>query len=224
MVSDYIPDPDGDFYVWEQNFLRTAGTDPAAVGITAEDVTALGTARDAWEAAYLDNETRQAAARAARQLKDDTRRAFESAIRAVVKRIQAAPIVTDDQRRALGITVKDAVATSAPAAATRPVAVVSTAQRLRHEIRFYDEATPTRKARPAGTMGCEIWVKLAAAGEAPPADEGDCTFLALDTASPYTAEYSGEESGKTAHYLLRWVSTRGEKGPWSETVSATVAG
>ena len=28
--------------------------------------------------------------------------------------------------------------------------------------------------------------------------------------------------GKTAHYMLRWVKTSGEKGPWSETVSATI--
>jgi len=25
-------------------------------------------------------------------------------------------------------------------------------------------------------------------------------------------------------YWLRWVNTRGEKGPWSEPVSATIAG
>jgi hypothetical protein len=27
-----------------------------------------------------------------------------------------------------------------------------------------------------------------------------------------------------AHYLLRWVTHHGDKGPWSETVSATIAG
>jgi len=25
-----------------------------------------------------------------------------------------------------------------------------------------------------------------------------------------------------AHYMLRWVNTRGQKGPWSETASATI--
>jgi len=29
--------------------------------------------------------------------------------------------------------------------------------------------------------------------------------------------------GKTAVYMLRWVNTRGEKGPWSEVAAATVA-
>jgi hypothetical protein len=31
------------------------------------------------------------------------------------------------------------------------------------------------------------------------------------------------DTGRTAYYALRWVSTRGEKGPWSEVAAATVA-
>jgi len=70
-------------------------------------------------------------------------------------------------------------------------------------------------------MGAELWVKI---GDAPPADPSELSFLALDTNTPYLAEYSGVQAGKKAHYMLRWVSTRGDKGPWSETVSATIGG
>ena len=44
----------------------------------------------------------------------------------------------------------------------------------------------------------------------------------LDTRTPYTADYAGADAKKTAHYMLRWVNTKGEKGPWSETASATI--
>ena len=71
-------------------------------------------------------------------------------------------------------------------------------------------------------MGCEIWVKVAAQGEAPPADPGELSFVSMDTASPYIVEYDGADGGKTAHYMLRWCKTGGEKGPWSETISATI--
>ena len=71
-------------------------------------------------------------------------------------------------------------------------------------------------------MGCEIWVKVAATGEAAPASADELSFLSMDTASPYIAEYDGKDGGKTAHYMLRWVKTNGEKGPWSETISATI--
>jgi hypothetical protein len=46
----------------------------------------------------------------------------------------------------------------------------------------------------------------------------------LDVANSYVAEFEGKDAGKTAYYMLRWVTTRGEKGPWSETVAATIAG
>ena len=71
-------------------------------------------------------------------------------------------------------------------------------------------------------MGCEIWVKVTAAGEAAPVSADELSFVTLDTASPYTVEYDGADGSKTAHYMLRWVKTNGDKGPWSETVSATI--
>ena len=46
--------------------------------------------------------------------------------------------------------------------------------------------------------------------------------VAVDTRSPYTRDYPGSEGGKQAHYMLRWVNTRGETGPWSETATATI--
>ncbi len=44
------------------------------------------------------------------------------------------------------------------------------------------------------------------------------TLLAVGPRTVYAARYGG----KTAHYLLRWVSTTGEKGAWSETAGATI--
>ncbi len=48
-------------------------------------------------------------------------------------------------------------------------------------------------------------------------------FLTMATKPSVTAEYRAADGGKTAVSMLRWVSTRGEKGPWSEVTTATVA-
>jgi hypothetical protein len=37
-----------------------------------------------------------------------------------------------------------------------------------------------------------------------------------------TIDRAGADAGKTAHYMLRWVSTTAENGPCSETASATI--
>jgi len=42
------------------------------------------------------------------------------------------------------------------------------------------------------------------------------------TRTPYTLDFAGADGGKNANYLLRWVNPTGEKGPWSETASATI--
>ncbi len=64
--------------------------------------------------------------------------------------------------------------------------------RPRHAVHFADEATPTRRAKPSGVMGAEIWVKV---GEPqgglamPPSGPSELTFLSLATRTPHVAEF-----------------------------------
>ena len=102
---------------------------------------------------------------------------------------------------------------------TRPVATIDTTQRMQHTVTFVDELTPASRAKPDGVMGCEIWMKV---DGPPPTDPSELKYLATDTRTPYVVEFDGAQAGKIAYYMLRWVSTRGEQGPWSQTVSATI--
>ena len=79
----------------------------------------------------------------------------------------------------------------------------------------------------SGVMGAEIWGWVAWAPRPrtcapPPTGPSELSFLSVDTRTPYVADYPGKDGGETAHYMLRWVSTGGAKGPWSETASATI--
>jgi hypothetical protein len=56
-----------------------------------------------------------------------------------------------------------------------------------------------------------------------PTDPAVLTFLTMTTRPSFRAEFKAGEGGKTAVYMARWVNTRGEKGPWSEVTTATVA-
>ncbi|MBL8880052.1 MAG: hypothetical protein JNG88_13105, partial [Phycisphaerales bacterium] len=47
-------------------------------------------------------------------------------------------------------------------------------------------------------------------------------FLSVSTSGTLQTDFSTAEAGKTAYYALRWLSTRGETGPWSEIAAATV--
>lgn len=65
------------------------------------------------------------------------------------------------------------------------------------------------------------WLKVALLGETPSMGAADLKFLLLSAYSPAMLNYSGDQAGLTAHYMLRW-SRREVPGPWSDTASATV--
>lgn len=218
-MPDYIPGSDAEFDNWLTTFMGTLNQEKSKLKLADADVAALESVRAAWATARADWNTKRAAAEAAQQAKQDARRNLEAEVRGRARLIQADGDVSDSVRAALGLTVQDTTRTPTGAPESRPVGVVDTSQRLRHTVSFTDEATPNSRRKPDGVRGCEIWVKV---GDPAPSDPEQLRFLALDTASPYVAEYDGADAGKPAHYMLRWVSTRGEQGPWSQTVSATI--
>lgn len=223
-MPDYIPGSDTEFQAWIDNFVSYATANLADLGLAPPDMIPISAAQSDFSTKFSANITAQQAAQSARQDKDDARDELEGLIRALVRRLQASPDVDDTEREGLGITVPDRIRTTSTGGIdTRPIGSVDTSQRLRHEIRFTDESTPTSRAKPKGVMGCEIWVKVADPGAPAPTSPDELSFITLDTATPYTAEYDGRDGGKTAHYMLRWVKSNGEKGPWSETVSATIS-
>ena len=220
MAGDYIPRPDGDFDAWQANFVTYASANAAALGLDpVVDIPPLTLGQAVWTTDYAANTAAQAAAQAARQAKEAARGSFEGVIRPLVGVLQASADVDDTERKALGITVPDTTPTPVGPPTTRPLVTVDTAQRLQHTIAFQDELTPTSRAKPEGVRGAQIWVKI---GDPPPTDPNELTYLATDTRTPYVTDFDGVDGNKVAHYMLRWESTRGDVGPWSETASATI--
>jgi hypothetical protein len=213
-MPDYIPSSDAEFDDWLDNFTQTL----SQIHGHDQDGT-LATAHTNWTTTFADYKTKKAASEAARQAKDEARQTLEAAVRTRTRAVQADADVSNATRAALRLNISDGRRTPAAAPTTRPVATIDTSQSLRHTIEFFDEQTPNSRRKPDGVRGCEIWVKI---GDAAPADPAEMRFLALDSATPYIAEYDGADAGKTAHYRLRWSSTRGEVGPWSQLVNATI--
>jgi hypothetical protein len=137
--------------------------------------------------------------------------------------VQGYPKTTNADRAEMGITVRPPKGTPAQTPSTRPLALVDGGGRLTHTLRLTDESTPTRRARPKGVLGAEVWVKLVDPGTPAPTDPALLSFLTMATKPSVIAEYRAANGGKTAVYMLRWVNTRGEKGPWSDITTATVA-
>lgn len=218
-MADYIPGPDANFQSWQDNFLTYAMANLAALGITAADLAPLVAAQSTWLTDFPAHVAAANAAKAAKQAKDEARSGFVALIRPLVRRLQASEVVSDAEKAALGITVAQSPSPIGPPT-TAPICSIECGNRLQHVLRFVDEQTPTRKAKPAGVLGVEIWNKV---GETPPLNESELRFVAVDTSAPYVVNFGAADGGKTAFYWMRWVSPTGERGPWGEQSQATIA-
>lgn len=218
-MSDFIKDAgDADLVTIARQFHAVIAADLAAYGLIQTQATQFNSAVASFLAALQAHVSAQAAARNATQTKDGERETLEQLLRSYLRIIKAVPGITDAQIAALGIPASSS--TEPVQTATRPIATIDTSERLRHTIDFRDEALPNTKRRPAGAIGCEIFIKI---GGAPPVDDKECDFLTLDTGTPYVTEFNGADAGKTAHYMLRWRLKDGVS-PWSITISATITG
>jgi uncharacterized protein YunC (DUF1805 family) len=186
-------------------------------GVTQQQVDGLKTFKDAFSASLTTHVTKQAEAKAQTQIKDADRTQVETQL-ALLRKIANANGASEGAMAATGIP---AVSNKAPSNATVPVGSVDTSKRLRHTIHWTEATTPDNKKRPRGSMGAEIFVKI---DGPPPTDVSQCTYLALDSATPYVAEYDGADAGKMAHYMIRWRMSDGSTGAWGETISATITG
>lgn len=73
---DYIPARDGEFLSWEQNFINYCSANMTALGLVSGDLTPLLADQPVFEADYLALLPAQAAAKAAKEGRDDRRAEF----------------------------------------------------------------------------------------------------------------------------------------------------
>jgi hypothetical protein len=102
------------------------------------------------------------------------------------------------------------------------LALVDNAARS-HRLRLVDETTLTKRAKPEGVEGAEVYSFVAADGQAPPADLTQWRFEGQTRRWDYTVSYDAADVGKTAYLKALWFNPRGQCGPESEPIAATVA-
>ena len=143
-----------------------------------------------------------------------------SACRAAAVVINGNSATSNQDRMDAGLTPRSDTRTPAAAPTTPPTLQkldVSTRAIIR--LFFADSTTPDKRAKPAGVHGCDIREQT---GGTAPTDPEAMAQVAIETRTPYRADYEITDIGKTVYFALRWLSTRGDPGPWSAFFSAVV--
>jgi hypothetical protein len=222
-MHDYIPSREADLLSWSSNFSAKITADPTAFGLSVQDATDLEPLVAAYATIYQtasDPHTRTPVAIAnKRTAKAD----LIARLRSLAQRIQPNRKVSAAQRKELGLPVRDRTLSPVPAPSDKPVLELCSEDVCRHTIRLHNEAHPTQRAQPQGTVGAQIFTYVADVGEQPPQDLEQWTLHGLATRSRFEVTYHSRDVGKKAYIAARWFNLKGQVGPRSDPVARTIA-
>ena len=218
---NYIPSTDTGFNEWIKSYAKYINENYKVLGLTEEQNKAIQDLYTAWKIDYKAHLEEKEIASSIVKKKDTSRKIVEEEARILTRWLQAYSQVTNKHKTDLRITIKKIKRELPPVPSTRPVAKVDNRESLVHKIHFFDESTPEKRRKPFKVQGCEIWHKI---DGLPPEKKSELKYIRTYTRTPCIIEYKEENAGKMVHYWLRWVNSRNEHGPWSETVSATISG
>src|SRR5665647_146978 len=186
-MADYYPRTEGSKVTFYYNFMNAFSDQAVALGLLPADITAIGAAVSAYQTAVNEKAIKRAAAQSASAACAATEQTTEDALRALVRRIKAAPAYTPAIGELLGIEKGD---TSAQTFGTP-----------RHDLeaRSVLNAEVELGFAKNGYTGVEIECRRGA--------EVDFKFLARDTEAPYLDNRASLLSAapETRHYRARYL-------------------
>lgn len=216
----YFPPKESDLRAWTLNFHTKCTATPATYGITAGNATTIASACTPWESAYDTLTAARAAGTVTPQMvvnKDVAKATMQVIVRGWAQSIRNDPTVTDPNKLDLGLTLVSAP-TAIPAPSTVPVLNLDGPTPLTIRLRYADSASPTRRARAAGTIGQEVRVALGVV----PAEIADYPYKRFVTRQPMDFVFDSSDKGKIATFVSRWQNAKGEVGPWSSPTTLAV--
>jgi hypothetical protein len=218
-MATTIPNKDVDFNVTQEVISTTAATNVTTWKLDAEWMTnVLLPAKTEWTQKWGDYENPLTRTPVITFAKTKAREKYEALLRILVSNLQSNTLVSDDDRKAMGIAIRPKTHKPIPAPTSYPGFTIDTSI-IRCLILYFFDIINKVRAKPHGVHGAEIrWAIL----DAPPAHIDELINSAFDTRSPFTLDFDESQRGKTVYFCLRWENTTGEKGPWSEIVSAII--
>lgn len=218
---NYIPTRDGDFDTWLNQFATYLSANYGALGVDLATANNINAGYATWNAAYnaaIGGSTRGPATVAT---KNGARAAVTVNVRIVAQLVNNNPTVTDDQRVALGITVRKTTKTPIPTPTSSPLLTFVAATPFSHTIRFADQNTPSSRALPFGALAMELHVFVS---DTPPPVGALATMVLTATKNPYGVTFTGAQVGMNAYYKGYWRTRTGDLGPPSTIISQGIIG
>jgi len=232
---DYIPASEAEMIAWLKRFATWFTTNGASHGFTPAEVTEVVTLIGDADTAAGDCDIKEAAYRAGVQTKRNALAGALALTRADVKRLQAAPTMTDADRADAGITVPDAQPTKSSEETVReltlPILILDWSKPLQVILHWgTNPGDESNNAKPPNILGVQIqYHRGGIPAKSNPPDlpislehEADWLTLDIDTRSPYI-HIVHDDVPTTYAYRVCWMDNKGNKGPYCAPAVCTVS-
>lgn len=222
--SSYIPVPDGAFRDWLLNFSALITASPSTFGLVTGDAVLIAAQADAYDAAYTlatDPSTRTSVTIAA---KDAAKASALFVVRPYAIQISLNAGVSDEDKVAVGVTVRKTTRTPIPPPTAVPQVSFVSAVPLVTTLKIVNSDTPDTKAKPFGSIGIQVFT---AVGTVAATDPAQLTYVGTFTKIPLNLEFEAPEQGKICSVAARYVTRGGSPGaakvgPWSAILNFNV--
>jgi len=220
-ARDYMPTGDAAFDIFQLNLMSIVQPKLTTWSIPTTEFTALTTLQTAWNTAWDKAKNKDTRSRADVAAKKAARKAYQSALRKFVRQWLAFNSkVSDADREALGLKVKDVEPTPMPVPDRAPDITIDAIKHLSHKLRLTDPANPHTQSKPKGVKSIQVFRFI---GSAAPSDVSQYQYVGDATRFLFESKFVLADVGKSVWYIARYINTRGIPGPWSNSVTATIA-
>jgi hypothetical protein len=213
MSTDYIPESDGKFLVWDKKLFAEVELNAAEWNLNPESWAHINPPLIMKYEIALGKAQNQNRGKADVFAKNEARNILKKETRQYVNEfLKYNSQISNDERKRIGLPVYDRKLTPVGTPETLPAVMVKYLAPGVLEFNVTDSKSG-RKAKPAGIHGFELkWAILDAA----PKKWEQLAYSSFATHTPLRLSFDGEERGKMLYFALRWENTRGVKGPWTE--------
>jgi hypothetical protein len=220
-MPDFVPSRDALLLAFGANYSAIITAAPTSVGLTAAIASELAgfQANYAMQlAAATEPSTRGKATVFAKNV---AKADLVSFIRQTARTIQGTPTVTDEQKLALGLTIRKTHPTPVnPPSVAPAVAVASVVGRvLNLTLR---DSTNGKRARPFGAFSAWVYTYV---GATYPSDPSDWAFQGAATRFEHAVTFPNTVApGAQVWVCAAWINRRGESGPPSVPITTNIQG
>jgi hypothetical protein len=221
-MAGFLPKTDPGLLAWSTNFATKISAGATAYGLTTANATTYSTAQTDFATKLTAATEPSTRGKATVQAKDISRATLVALSQQFARQVQGTMTVTDEQRLALGLTVRKTEPTPQPPPADAPLVQVTKVAGRTINIKLIDTTNPTRRGKPAGVAGASIFTHI---GATPPAEITDWVFQGNTGRTTGSIDFPPTTApGATVWVTAFWFNNRKASGPAADPISANLPG